>query len=61
MKTKGKQKCICGIGTLAVCCMLTGCNMSHEWQEATCTEAKTCSVCGETEGKALGHTWKEAT
>ncbi|MCM1047208.1 MAG: hypothetical protein NC433_02135 [Clostridiales bacterium] len=33
----------------------------HEWAEATCTEPKTCSKCGETEGQALGHTWMEAT
>ena len=28
----------------------------HDWAEATCTDPKTCSVCGETEGEALGHT-----
>ena len=33
----------------------------HDWQEATCTGPKTCSVCGKTEGEALGHTWEEAT
>ena len=33
----------------------------HIWQEATCTEPKTCSVCGETEGDALGHSWIDAT
>ena len=26
--------------------MLCGCCLSHEWQEATCTEPKTCSKCG---------------
>ena len=41
--------------------MLCGCCLSHEWQEATCTEPKTCSKCGKTEGEALGHTWEEAT
>ena len=46
--------------TLAVC-MLTGCHMSHEWQEATCTTPRTCKVGGETEGEALGHTWVDAT
>jgi hypothetical protein len=30
-------------------------------KDATCTEPKTCSVCGATEGEALGHSWKEAT
>lgn len=33
----------------------------HEWVEATCTEPKTCSKCGETEGEALGHDWIEAS
>ena len=33
----------------------------HEWTEATCTEPKTCSVCGETEGDPLGHDFSEAS
>ncbi len=33
----------------------------HEWEEATCTEPKTCKLCGETEGEALGHDFSEAT
>lgn len=49
------------IGTFTICFMLTGCCMSHEWKEATCTEPKTCSKCNETEGEALGHTWADAT
>ena len=40
---------------------LTGCCISHEWQEATCETPKTCVKCGKTEGEALGHTWKAAT
>ena len=32
----------------------------HDWVEATCTEPKTCSVCGATEGDPLGHNWAEA-
>ncbi|MBR2570550.1 MAG: hypothetical protein IKE30_00240 [Clostridia bacterium] len=31
----------------------------HTWREATCTEPKTCTECGETEGEALGHQWGE--
>ena len=27
----------------------------HTWQDATCTEPKVCTKCGETEGEALGH------
>lgn len=41
--------------------LLSGCCMSHEWVEATCTEPKTCTKCGETEGETLGHTWVDAT
>lgn len=40
---------------------LTGCCLSHEWTEATCTAPKTCSKCQEIEGEALGHNWEEAT
>lgn len=33
----------------------------HVWQEATCTEPKTCIICGAMEGESLGHIWKDAT
>ncbi len=33
----------------------------HTWVDATCTEPKTCSVCGETEGEPLDHKWLENT
>ena len=39
--------------TLALC----GFCQEHTWQDASCTEPKTCTVCGETEGEALGHDW----
>ena len=29
----------------------------HNWQDATCTEPKTCILCGETTGEAIGHIW----
>lgn len=32
----------------------------HIWAEATCTEPRTCTDCGETQGEALGHVWTEA-
>lgn len=38
----------------------SGCACEHEWQDATCTEPKTCAKCGETEGEARGHSWQEA-
>lgn len=40
---------------------LTGCGHQHTWQDATCTEPKTCTECGKTEGEALGHRWTDAT
>ena len=36
---------------------LSACSCRHEWTDATCTEPKVCSKCGETEGDALGHSW----
>jgi len=33
----------------------------HQYQNATCTESKTCSVCGAKDGAALGHSYKNAT
>ena len=34
---------------------------AHIWQDATCTNPKTCSVCGVTDGEALGHLWDGGT
>ncbi len=33
----------------------------HDWQDATCTEPKTCSICHRTEGEPLGHNMSVAT
>lgn len=41
--------------------LLVGCGHKHQWVEATCTEPKTCSECGETEGEPLGHDFADAT
>lgn len=35
--------------------------LGHDWQEATCETAKTCSRCPLTEGEPLGHSWLGAT
>ena len=32
----------------------------HEWNDATCTDPKTCALCGATDGSALGHSYGEA-
>lgn len=41
----------------AVLCFSSCGECKHEWQAATCTKPKTCSVCGATEGEAPGHTY----
>ena len=33
----------------------------HRWDNATCTTAKMCRICGKTEGEPLEHKWTEAT
>ncbi len=33
----------------------------HTWLDATCTEPRACSTCGETEGEPLGHDMQPAT
>ncbi len=41
--------------------ILSGCCLQHDWQEATCTAAKTCAKCGKTEGEPLpDHGWVDA-
>lgn len=56
-----KRKLLTGMVLISLTLLLTGCCMSHEWQEATCTTPKTCAKCGKTEGDVLEHTWVEAT
>ena len=46
---------------LAAAELAAGGTCAHDWKDATCTEPKTCAVCGQTEGEALGHDWEEAT
>lgn len=47
--------------TLVLALILAACGHTHEWQEATCTQPRTCTVGGETEGEPLGHDWLDAT
>ena len=37
------------------CCGARAQEAAHTWEDATCTEPKTCAVCKATEGNALGH------
>lgn len=58
-----KAKIIGGV-IAAVIVLLIGISLlpcRHDWQEATCTEPKTCKKCKETEGEPLGHDYAEAT
>lgn len=49
------------IFSLSILLLFSGCCLSHEWVEASCTAPKTCSKCEKTEGEPLEHQWKEAT
>lgn len=55
-----KKRIIFGILAVWMAACLSGCCMSHEWKEATCTEPQTCAKCGKTQGKELGHEWTES-
>lgn len=55
-----KKSCL-GVIALIVAVFLCACGHTHTWKDATCTDPKTCSDCGETEGEPTGHSWKAAT
>lgn len=50
---------------LASLAILASCQKSdkcdHEYEDATCTEPKTCEECGKTKGEPLGHNFAAAT
>ena len=56
-----KKRLLTLLSAAVLCGMVSGCCISHDWQEATCTAPKTCAKCGETEGEPLPHTWVDAT
>ena len=35
-------------------------DVGHDWKDATCTEARTCSTCGKVDGEPLGHDYGDA-
>lgn len=49
------------VAVLLCSVILAGCTCEHQWQEASCSAPKTCSLCGEESGESLPHTWIEAT
>ena len=57
--TRGVIKIIVLLAGITI--LLVGCLHMHKWVDATCTEPKTCSECGETKGEPLGHDFADAT
>lgn len=55
MKKLTKTAIILIVAT-SVLLSMTSCFCEHEWKEATCTEAKTCELCGYEAGDPMGHT-----
>lgn len=51
MREKLRILLLLSCGVLII--LLAGCACEHEWTEATYTESKTCTKCGETEGEPL--------
>lgn len=49
------KKLLLSLLLLLTAIAVTGCCLSHDWQEASCISPKTCAKCGATEGEALGH------
>lgn len=47
---------------LSIVVIMAGCGeCKHEFSQASCIAAATCTKCGQTVGEALGHDWKDAT
>ena len=55
------KKRIISVFTVLALVLSTGCAHKHEFSEATCSQAKTCIQCGETEGEPLSHSFSEGT
>lgn len=53
------KKGICVLLIAAMLFSLTGCCLKHDWEEATCTDPKTCLKCGKTDGEPLGHDYSD--
>jgi len=57
-KTEGKHCSVCNEVLVAQTEVPA---KGHTWTAASCTEPRTCSVCGATDGEALGHDWSAWT
>ena len=49
------KRCLILIYVTLLLVFLVSCGCNHNWQAATCTEPRTCTLCGESEGDAAGH------
>ncbi len=56
-----KKRALSVICTILLVLTLTGCCVSHTWEEAGCVIPKHCTECGQVKGEALGHSWSDAT
>lgn len=56
-----KKRFVLAILGIVCAISLAACQCKHDWVEANCTTAKTCSKCKETIGEPLGHAWLSAT
>lgn len=56
-----KKKLCIWVSAFFLSVFLTGCCISHDFEDATCSEPQTCSKCGKTQGEALEHEWMDAT
>ena len=56
-----KRKTLFAVLCILCAMMLAACQCKHEWTEANCVNARTCSRCGEQEGQPLGHVLSPAT
>lgn len=59
-KKRNSMPAMFGIAAI-VLVLVIGFFTVHVWKDATCTEPRTCLLCGKTEGKSLGHDWIKAT
>lgn len=62
----GRHECVysdakCLVPAKCMCGKTNGSALGHDWVEATCSEARTCSRCNISEGDALGHNWTEVS
>lgn len=44
---------------VSVSLFAVACSCDHKMKDATCTEPKTCTLCGEKKGEPLGHDWND--